>query len=166
MPKFFSVIAIIAAVIVTGCGNSKKNEPTKSRNSYSSPQLNESKEITLLRRGDDYAASCLFLNDSFHLRNTCAISVQTDLSIQGIQVTDQQAEFIKLPHPSSLSSFSLENGSNVGKKINSNQVVVGDIWYFKKSDSIVKYELIFEILSVDDKQITFRYQVKNFVNLW
>lgn len=157
-------IAIVTILGLTACVN---NQP---KNPYVAPELNTTVESSMQRRTrgvpDNYQDTCIYLNNSFKNYNTCSLSVQTDLSINGTQVTDQESEFTKLPNGSTLTSFTLESGIGGEDTIEANDVKVGDVWHFHKINSDVEYEMVFEILEVEESSIKVQYQVTSFKHLW
>lgn len=164
--KTLVLFLTITSIILAGCGNTKSKYSIRT-NPYSAPQLDERKDVTLIKRNsDNYEATCLYLNESFKKLNTCAISLQSNLAINGAQVVGQNAEFIKAQSPATLSSYTIEESDSVGERIDADQVQVGDVWYFKKSNEDYKYELVFEILSANQEEITVRYEVKSYSNIW
>lgn len=161
------MVTFIAIVTILGLIACVDDQP---KNPFVAPELNTTVESSMQRRTrgepDNYKETCIHLNDTFKYYNTCSLSVQTDLSINGTQVTDQKSEFTKLPNGSTLTSFNLESGTVGGDTIEANDVKVGDVWHFHKINSDVEYEMVFEILEVEENSIKVQYQVTSFKQLW
>jgi len=145
---------------LVGCGDG---------NSLVQPELNQVSEATMQQRNrteieseDNYKETCLFLNESFEKNNFCSLSVQTNLSIDGVQVVDQMARFVLLPDPATLDSFDVNQGTDMGDTLEDSQYEEGDVFYFYKQNSDVSFELVFEIVKTGTDSITVKYKVVEF----
>lgn len=163
---------LIGFFFFTACGDRTPGKPgaVAPKLAGPPPELNKTTEISIERRSwpdgrDNYSKACVFLNAEFKKYNTCAMSIQTDRSMHGVQVTDQTAKFTLLPGGSTLETFSIDDGHSAGETIPADRLKAGDVWHFTKKDSEFLYSMVFEILSIEEGSVTIRYQLKSFVIL-
>jgi len=120
------------------------------------PELNQVKKVRIYSQ--DNAEKKAAQKNQFYLSsylkkiNDPVITLGFNDNLQGSQVIDHKAQFIK--YPSAVSRHSAKHfssGVRLGNYVSFNELYEGDLYYLVKNNRDVKYRLSFKILKVEPK---------------
>ncbi len=131
-----------------------------------SPSLNKSvSSLLITREAGSYELSSLYLSEYLKTNSAPAIQFYNNDEIISEILADDQAELILIKDATDLdvTSDQIAEGESYGNSIPSSGIANESVWVLKKSNSSVKYQLVFKIIDYKPgKSLKLNYKLTSF----